>query len=81
LTHIEERRIAGLIVRIDRTLCVAFEVCIDLAPEVFRFDETGVVTFTGDGDAIEQARLIEACKACPVDALSLVDERGALLVP
>jgi ferredoxin len=42
---IEERTVAGLLVRIDRRLCVAFETCIDVAPDVFRFDATGVVTF------------------------------------
>lgn len=72
---------AGITIRIDRTLCVAFETCIDLAPEAFRFDASGVVTFTGGGDDVPRDRLIEACKACPVDALSAFDESGQPLAP
>jgi ferredoxin len=81
VTHFEDRRIAGVLVRIDRTLCCAFETCIDLAPEVFRFDDGGVVTFTGNGEAIMRDRLVEACRSCPVDALSAFDESGQPLAP
>jgi ferredoxin len=78
---LEERHIAGMLVRIDRRLCVAFEVCIDLAPEVFRFDPDGVVTFVGGDDGIERERLLESCRACPVDALMAFDAGGAQIVP
>lgn len=78
---IEERDIGGVLVRIDRTLCVAFELCIDLAPDVFRFDDEGIVTFTGAGEVPDRARLLEACRACPVDALTVVDEEGRQIVP
>jgi ferredoxin len=81
VSHIEERRIGGLTVRIDRTLCVAFELCIDLAPTVFRFDSEGIVTFTGSGEDTERERLVEACRACPVDALIVIDEDGTEIVP
>jgi len=77
----EERMIGGLRVRIDRTLCVAFETCIDLAPEVFRFDDEGIVTFVGADNAIERERLLESCCACPVDALTVFDETGATIAP
>lgn len=77
----EERLVAGLQVRIDRRLCVAFELCIDLAPEVFRFDAGGVVTFAGDDLAIERERLLESCRSCPVDALAVFDAAGSQIVP
>lgn len=81
VSHIEERRIGGLTVRIDRTLCVAFELCIDLAPAVFRFDDEGIVTFTGQEGETDRDRLVEACRSCPVDALVVIDESGAEIVP
>lgn len=81
MSHIEERKFGGLTVRIDRTLCVAFELCIDLAPDVFRFDEEGIATFTGTDAAVDRDRLIEACRACPVDALVVIDEEGTEIVP
>ncbi|MGQ0560593.1 MAG: ferredoxin [Gemmatimonadota bacterium] len=76
----EERTIAGVRVRIDRTLCVAFETCIDTAPEVFRFDDEGIVTFVDAAPALTRERLIEACRSCPVDALSLFDATGVDLL-
>jgi len=79
--HLEERRVAGLLVRIDRRLCVAFEVCIDIAPEIFRFDPGGVVTFVGGDDTINRERLLESCRACPVDALAVFDGNGGQIVP
>ena len=77
----EERVVAGLRVRIDRTLCVAFETCIDLAPEVFRFDDEGIVTFVDADAVIDRQRLLESCRSCPVDALTAFDEDGAILAP
>ena len=77
----EERTIAGLRVLIDKTLCVAFETCIDLAPDVFQLAPDGVITFIEPTPEIERARLIEACKACPVDALTVYDTDGVQLAP
>ena len=79
--HVEERTVLGLRVRIDRTLCVAFETCIDLAPDVLRMDAIGVVTFVGGDPAIGRDRLVEACRACPVDALTVTDENDVQLAP
>ena len=76
---IEERTISGLRVLIDRTLCVAFETCIDTAPDVFLLGEDGVVTFVEPTPEIERGRLIEACKSCPVDALTVLDPEGGQL--
>ena len=79
LMQFEERMIAGLRVRIDRTLCVAFETCVDLAPDVFRLDAEGIITFVDASGGAPRERLIEACKSCPVDALSLFDEDGEMV--
>jgi ferredoxin len=76
-----ERRIAGLTVRIDRLLCVGFGDCIDEAPESFALDEQGVVVFGTDPDAAGRDRVVRACAACPVDALTAFDEGGRQLAP
>jgi ferredoxin len=78
---LEVRTIAGLRVHIDKTLCVAFETCVDLAPEVFHLAPDGVITFIEPTPEIERARLLEACKSCPVDALSVFDADGTQLAP
>jgi ferredoxin len=76
----EERVIAGLRVRIDRTLCVAFEDCAHLEPTVFHLADDGVVTFVAEPPPITQQQLMHACEACPVSALSLFTESGEPLL-
>ena len=77
----DERRIGDLTVRIDRTLCVGFGDCIELAPETFALDEEGIAVFRAGGPAPARARLLEACDACPVDALTVHGPDGRRLVP
>lgn len=77
----EERRIGRLTVRIDRTLCVGFGDCIELAPEAFEFDAEGIVRFREMADIVPRERLILACDVCPVDAITVTDSDGRQLVP
>ena len=70
----------GLRVRIDRNLCVGFGDCIEGAPEAFVLDDEGLAIFK-QPDTVERARLLAACDACPVDAITVWDEAGAQLVP
>jgi len=78
---LKERTVAGLKVRIDRTRCIATANCIKLAPELFELDEETVVTFKQDPPEPGRELLIEACDACPVDALSVIDGSGRQIVP
>lgn len=76
----EERRVGGLRIRIDRGLCVGFADCIEAAPEAFALDGENVVVFT-EPERVERERLVAACDACPVDALTVWDADGAQIVP
>lgn len=76
----EERAVGVLRVRIDRTLCVGFGDCITEAPEAFVLDADGIAVFTKP-EAVERDRLLRACDACPVDAITVWDENGAQIVP
>jgi ferredoxin len=76
----EERVVHSLRVRIDRTLCVGFGDCITEAPEAFVLDDAGVAVFVNP-DLVERERLLRACDACPVDAITVWDESGAQIVP
>jgi ferredoxin len=78
---VDERRVAGLVVRIDRHLCVGFGDCIDEAPESFELDGEGVVAFRAEAGAAGRERIVSACAACPVDALTVFDETGRQLAP
>lgn len=70
---VEERRIGGVTVRIDRLLCVGFGDCIDVAPRLFRLDDEGIAVFEEGTDDAPRELLEAACESCPVDAISIVD--------
>ncbi|HEY7471737.1 MAG TPA: ferredoxin [Gemmatimonadota bacterium] len=78
---IVERCVAGLTVRIDRLLCVGFGDCIDEAPESFELDAEGIVAFRERPESAERERIVRACAACPVDALTVLDDAGRQLAP
>jgi len=78
---IEERQVAGLMVKIDRLICVGFETCVEVAPDLFQMDEEGIAIFTSDTNEVDKEIVLEACKECPVDALVVLDASGNQLHP
>ncbi|MGH7671719.1 MAG: ferredoxin [Gemmatimonadales bacterium] len=76
----DERVVSGLRVRIDRTLCVGFGDCVTEAPEAFALDESGTAVFVRP-ETVACDRLLRACDACPVDAITVWDGEGKQLVP
>lgn len=80
MVEYEEKSLVGLKVRIDRTLCVGFGDCVTEAPQVFDLDGEEIAVFV-EGSEIERDVLIRACEVCPVDALTVWDEKGHQVVP
>ena len=80
MSDFDERQVGDLRVRIDRTLCVGFGDCITEAPEAFVLDDTGTAVFVNP-DSIERERLLRACDACPVDAITVWNTAGTQIVP
>jgi ferredoxin len=80
VSDFDERQVGDLRVRIDRTLCVGFGDCITEAPEAFVLDDTGTAVFVNP-DSIERERLLRACDACPVDAITVWNTAGTQIVP
>jgi len=76
----DERRVHGLRVVIDRDQCVGFGDCVKEAPEGFKLDDAAVAMFL-DPESVECERLLRACEACPVDAITVYDETGKQIVP
>ncbi len=76
----DERVVAGLRVRIDRTLCVGFGDCVKESPEAFALDQENVAVFATP-DSVARAVLLRACGSCPVDALTVWGDDGQQLVP
>lgn len=80
MNDFEERTVGDLRVRIDRTLCVGFGDCITEAPEAFVLDDSGTAVFVTP-QAVERERLLRACDACPVDAITVWSKDGSQIVP
>lgn len=78
---VERRTIGEWTIEVDRTLCVGFGDCIDVAPDLFVFDDDGIVTFRADAPLLDRDRLFAACDICPVDALALYEPDGTRIVP
>jgi ferredoxin len=63
--------------RIDRSACSAHGDCVDIAPQVFRLEETAEVIGSGTDELI-----LEAAEACPALAISVIDsETGETVFP
>jgi ferredoxin len=60
---------------LETTLCGGFGACVSAAPKLFRLDRDGravaVVDLTEDDDAHE------AAAACPMGAITVIEERAA----
>ena len=76
-----DRKFEEVTVRIDRDLCIGSGNCIKVAPQVFEFDDEGIVAFKSEQAPIDRERLIEAYDVCPVDALFVLDSGGQQIVP
>jgi ferredoxin len=80
VSNLRERTVHGLRVVIDRDQCVGFGDCMKEAPEGFALDDDTVAVFVSP-EAVERERLLRACDACPVDAITVWDETGRQIVP
>ncbi len=81
MKEVEEARIGEWTLRIDRLICVGFGDCIDEVRPWFRLDDDGIATLHPTPPADAPEALLEACRACPVDALSIYDRDGRQLAP
>lgn len=62
---------------VDPNECSAHGDCVEIAPQVFRLDDTAVVIGTAPPELI-----LEAAEACPAVAISIIDEEtGATVFP
>jgi len=60
-------------IKIDRILCTGYAKCVGLAPEVFRLGDDNVPVVI-DPEGTDDDMILDAARACPVDAITLFDE-------
>lgn len=78
---LDDRKIGALAVHIDRSLCVGFGDCVTEAPDAFQLDDDDIAVFGERPEMVGRERLLRACEACPVDAISVWEASGEQLVP
>ena len=81
MTEFEERKVGSLTVRIDRSTCIGTSNCARVAPELFVLDDQRIITFRLPAVDVAPDVAVEACRVCPVDALSAFDADGGQLAP
>ncbi len=59
--------------KIDRRMCTGYAECVGIAPEVFRLGADNVVLVV-DPEAADDETVLDAARAGPVDALTVIDE-------
>ena len=70
--HAEDR---AMRVRVDHDLCESNAVCVRLAPEVFELDDADRLHVKQERPGEElRARVEQAVRRCPKQALSIVDD-------
>ena len=60
-------------ISIDRNLCSAYAECAAIAPEVFQLGKDKISTVV-DPEGADDEAILDAARACPVDAIILIDE-------
>jgi ferredoxin len=80
VADMDERMVGQLRVQIDRSLCVGFGDCVKGSPEAFALDAETMAVFVAP-ERVGRETLLEACRACPVDAITVWDGDGRQLVP
>ena len=60
-------------IKIDRSLCTGYAECVGIAPEVFQLGRDNV-SIVVDPEGADDETILDAARACPVDAITLIDE-------
>ena len=60
-------------IKIDRSLCTGYAECVGLAPQVFELGRDNI-SIVIDPEGGDEEQILDAARACPVDAITLIDE-------
>ena len=60
-------------IKIDRRLCSGYAECVGIAPEVFQLGDNNISVIV-DPEGGDDEAILDAARACPVDAITLIDE-------
>lgn len=67
-------------IEVDREACISVASCVQVAPGTFELDDKGIaIVKKSSPDTLET--VLQAAKSCPVNAIRVYDDSGALLWP
>jgi ferredoxin len=65
---------------VNRELCESNAECVSLAPEVFELDDEDLCVVV-DPEGARDKRILDAARACPTDAITLINQDGEQVWP
>jgi ferredoxin len=67
-------------ISVNRELCASNAECVSLAPDVFELDDEDLCVVI-DPEGAKDQRILDAARACPVDAITLIASDGEQIWP
>jgi ferredoxin len=67
-------------IKINRSLCAGYAECVGIAPEVFKLGDDNISVVT-DVERADDETVLDAARACPVDAITVIDQYDDQLWP
>ncbi len=65
---------------VNREMCESNAECVSLAPGVFGLDEDELCVVI-EPEGAKSKKILDAARACPTDAITLIDEAGDQVWP
>jgi len=65
---------------VNRETCIGAASCVGVAPDVFQLDDEFKSTVV-DSEGADEDTVRQAAEACPVQAISLLDDDGNQVYP
>jgi ferredoxin len=68
-------------VEVDKDLCIGSASCVAAAPDVFDLGDDGKSYVKKGADLSDVAKIMDAARSCPVNAIKVYDESGKQVFP
>jgi ferredoxin len=68
-------------VEVDKDLCIGSASCVAAAADVFDLGDDGKSYVKDGADLSDVAKIMDAARACPVNAIKVYDESGNQVYP
>lgn len=79
--HSSSEKVAKYRIEFDRPGCIGAAACIAVAPEAWKMGEDGkAIQLVFEFDEKDLHHHLDAARACPVNVIHIVDEKGKRLV-